>query len=1210
MRCDWSIRGSLKSSLVDFEIVKERRRLFLTSFVAVRRMLRPFVRGVGRGTAIHTRSRSFNRRIHSTPTRTIDDDPDKPKVSTELEGTSSEQPATTTNESRATDDASHDPSLTERVREIRESSDKDDLPRRQRQRKSNVEEQQQQYNINSSRPPQLEEFTDEDPLTYKTKIRDLSFRERQQERFSKLKETVRTFDITDGSIHERRAAYKKGVHDTRQKEKEEANQRGKEIIDMINKRRAEKGEEPVGGLALREEQEERNRGRENRSGGMRDGEGRNRGGLGGRFGDRRLGARGRGGGRRGYDREEERIHDFHPSFNPSESEWRGFDEVDMELGYELPESRARKDKDDRPYFILSRDGNIDENRKTNRDLDVVADDDISMSIDLKDLGAIGPSYYHFKYLADKYPGSKVAKEALEDMKMTEDDLREKNVFEGEGSESDAATKRPRFDPKQLADEDKESDLQELWNIKTEIETEGLPSDVRHEFRTERLEEKRDIEYYEQRRDAAGYLGNWDKRVPLPQKHKPETANLLDYVPPTLTHDSFRFGIPALPVGTQGRLRAAHSVMVDDEDIVLPSDPSFSTASFTEAEIQDFEKSKDEIAALLEKVDIPSEPREKSFLFGNGKLPPVEKVEQGGKRPKDKFQKHEIENIYTEDQLAIWREMNKGSFAPKGFKYPDDFPDQTDNQEINEAQQQRDNEARLASFEIMEQLDAATLKRFRRRDEFEIRDIRRRLGLPVDNDKEIEYPEPYNRTRPDRIVPFECELILAKLLHMKPEYGSRKPKSQKTESLEAESLETESIIEASAEETALSRSRFDNGYSEKIHQAEIDHERNKPRKAPIDPTEKNLDFWRDSKTYLSSLSIRIHHLRRITQETRDRIRRHGTAEMITSTTSDDSRQLETSPSVIMDKLHQRFLVVHKTMEKLEILVTAIILGDRGPLDKAYSENYVEYHVHEDEAKEFEETALRMGYAPNSVSMDPVVTPEQEVQWQRMMRQVWKYKTQVGLEGEYRDMEHNAEDLPEPLRAAGKYATDSGMDGRMKWLKVGMLGHTLKERGLLRTGKEKEWPRRAVASATASAVPADTGEGDLAEGEKDEEGLEEEEGDEGEEMDEEFEEEEDEEGEEEGEEEEHEDEDEDIEEDEDVDDEDKHHVAEGLSVNASPGEPFSAEYTQVMERMRKSMADLDKDVSSLEESYDAFIAKHPPPPTTPTPPHQPPTQESSP
>src|ERR1700729_2644817 len=105
-------------------------------------MLRPLVRSVGRGTVIQSRSHAFPRRIHTTPIRTIDDDTDKPKLPTEPENSSSEQPPSTSNDSRIKDDVTTDPSLTGRVREIRESNQNDDLPERQRERESNGEEQQ------------------------------------------------------------------------------------------------------------------------------------------------------------------------------------------------------------------------------------------------------------------------------------------------------------------------------------------------------------------------------------------------------------------------------------------------------------------------------------------------------------------------------------------------------------------------------------------------------------------------------------------------------------------------------------------------------------------------------------------------------------------------------------------------------------------------------------------------------------------------------------------------------------------------------------------------------------------------------------------------------------------------------------------------------------------------------------------------------------
>jgi len=441
-----------------------------------------------------------------------------------------------------------------------------------------------------------------------------------------------------------------------------------------------------------------------------------------------------------------------------------------------------------------------------------------------------------------------------------------------------------------------------------------------------------------------------------------------------------------------------------------------------------------------------------------------------------------------------------------------------------------------------------------------------------------------------------------------------------------------------EEAQLSRQRFDDESDETILEAEFDDaEDNEPIVEEMDPTEEPLEFWLEAKQYLSTLSSRIHHLRQITQETRDRIRRHGTAEMILPpqpSSPDNTQLIETSPSAIMEHLHEKFMEVHTTLEKLEILVTAVVIGDRGPLDKAYSEDWVESHLHAHEAQEFEETAVRMGYKPNSVTMDPVLTEEQEMQWERMQAQVFQYKTRVGLEGEYRDFGNNEEDLPEPLRKAGKYATRSGMDTRQKWLKVGMLGHTLKGMGLLGL-KTSKFERKKKEGVAAEAAAAGTDDGGVVEEGEDEEGL-----DDGEEYEEELEDEEYEENEEDEEyeeDEEDEDEDEENEEDEEGEDEedeneegeeegeeegdedeefeeeeDNEDVGEYPAVHAPPGENFPAEYTQVMEKMRKSMADLDKDISSLEESYDTFLARHPPPPPPPEqipPPEQPPTQETT-
>ena len=165
----------------------------------------------------------------------------------------------------------------------------------------------------------------------------------------------------------------------------------------------------------------------------------------------------------------------------------------------------------------------------------------------------------------------------------------------------------------------------------------------------------------------------------------------------------------------------------------------------------------------------------------------------------------------------------------------------------------------------------------------------------------------------------------------------------------------------------------------IIKGEIDVE-----KPPQDDTQTRLQFWRDSKAYLTTLSARINQLRTITLETSDRMCRHGTAEVLERLEPNESPTPEivdeTPEKGIMAKLHEQFLNVHKKLEHLEILVTAVQLGPRGPLDPKYSEAWIEYHLHEDEKKEFERTAVKMGYPPNSVSMEQQVTEEQKQGWE--------------------------------------------------------------------------------------------------------------------------------------------------------------------------------------------------------------------------------------
>ena len=47
-----------------------------------------------------------------------------------------------------------------------------------------------------------------------------------------------------------------------------------------------------------------------------------------------------------------------------------------------------------------------------------------------------------------------------------------------------------------------------------------------------------------------------------------------------------------------------------------------------------------------------------------------------------------------------------------------------------------------------------------------------------------------------------------------------------------------------------------------------------------------------------------------------------------------------------------------------------------------------------------------------------------------------------------------------------------------------------------------------------------------------------------------------------------------------------------VNTEPGERISSDYVKIITDIRRSMAEIDKDVSSLEESYDALLERQPP------------------
>ena len=53
-----------------------------------------------------------------------------------------------------------------------------------------------------------------------------------------------------------------------------------------------------------------------------------------------------------------------------------------------------------------------------------------------------------------------------------------------------------------------------------------------------------------------------------------------------------------------------------------------------------------------------------------------------------------------------------------------------------------------------------------------------------------------------------------------------------------------------------------------------------------------------------------------------------------------------------------------------------------------------------------------------------------------------------------------------------------------------------------------------------------------------------------------------------------------------------------IQSEPVEKTSPEYVNIMKQIRQSMAEIDKDVSSLEESYDAILEHQKQPPLPPS------------
>ena len=976
-------------------------------------MMRPVVRSFSRSAVIQCRCHSLNRRIHTTSIRSIDD-PDKPNRPAEPEQSTSETPpsineniAPAVTKPKQTSEAVEGPPLTNGIQETVKANQ--NLPGRQQEPETRVEKEKR---IPSESIPS----TTGTLPGWDAALFEAEFENRSRERRVRLEKDKKDLNFPTESIEERSRKYRQNLHDERMQVNDDAAIRGELVFDMLNKARAERGEPAIGGhldgykervkeerIAARaqrlkyatrepvnrefdESKDRYRRGGEDRRGDRGGDRGRSdRNGDRG-IGDRGRGNRGRGGGRdvrkgrlarRETEKEEEQIashHVYSSNFDPSNSVMQALDEADIELGYDLPELEFAKKRD----TVLKRDGTFDEHRRTNIDFDEPLSDDAGSYIDITDLGPVGRTFYS--------PPEPLIEEEDALVQRIEEEFEEKEYNEAA-----------------------ETDVVELFQIKKEIE-EGISPEGRREARVEREIKKAEKAQHDKFAEGRN-IGTWNQFVPLPKAHLPETANLDDYVPPVLTHESFRYGVPAIPVGVQGRLRAAHAVSFDPNVSAFPAELNESyDAQFlptTEQEAKDFETSKEEIIKFLEGVELPQEERPPLPQHIRISDKPEVRRPRGWRGPGwNSSSIREIEDIYDDTQLAIWKEMHQGSFAPANTRFP---MYENEDEDISTVQEEQEGEERIKMNQVMEQLDAATLKTARRRDEFEIRDIRRRLGLPIVNDTFME--DAYaSTTRPKRMFLLEfTNLVLSDPQPQEIEGGTN------------------------------------------VLKAEIDVEK------PVqDDTQARLQFWRDSKAYLTTLSARINQLRTITLETSDRMRRHGTAELLERLKPNESPTTEivdeTPETGIMAKLHEQFLNVHQKLEHLEILVTGVQLGPRGPLDPKYSEAWIEYHLHEDEKKEFEQTAVKMGYPPNSVSMEPQMTEEQRQGWETLERMWLDNITRIGVGGEYHDSGITPmKEWAYPLNRAAEYVSNSGMTELEKAHKISALERTYKKMGLF---KEEE------------------------------------------------------------------------------------------------------------------------------------------------------------
>ena len=312
-----------------------------------------------------------------------------------------------------------------------------------------------------------------------------------------------------------------------------------------------------------------------------------------------------------------------------------------------------------------------------------------------------------------------------------------------------------------------------------------------------------------------------------------------------------------------------------------------------------------------------------------------------------------------------------------------------------------------------------------------------------------------------------------------------------------------------------------------------------------------------------------------------MRRHGTGELVQPLEPGQQPggpiQVieETAENGLMATLRTQFMNVHKKMENLEALVTAVVNGPRGPLDHEYSAAWVESSLHQFEKEIFEKTALKMGYPPNSVTMEPEMTEQQQASLTTLTNEFWDATARVGVGGEYREFGAvPGENMPYPMNVVGRYAATSGLDIHQRGLRVWNMAQTFQKMGIEfddpLVKKEPEEENVEGTEEKADAVGKDGEEipgsgaeevsADVPEAANESMGIPTEEVD--------------------------------------------------IPVTTRPQDKAKANYMKIVNHLRQSMSEIDKDVSSLENDYDAFLQKQQNQNSQPTPSTPPPSQEASP